>query len=232
MQYVILSLGQLVEPKMNLSLNAFAQILKEQGRWFAYTRTCLAYFLDLKYYHTLERFNKGLLDKHQFYEKICRQLNIRNLEEESVQECFWNSWKKMCELDEGGLDLLRNLNSLLVSIQNIDRELPIFIFVSNTNLVHHDHIIDDFFKKDDRQKLIDNSIWCLSYEVGTISHKELAQKAIANLEFRDGDVLISCHRRVDSSVVPEGSSVKFIQSGFTVNELNKALSDSYVSLKR
>jgi hypothetical protein len=232
MQYVILSLGQLVEPKLNLSLNAFAKLLKDQGRWFAYARTYAAYLLDLKYYHNIEKFNKGMLDKHVFYEKICWQLGIKNCDENSVKKSFWDSWEKMCELDDNALHLLRKLNSLLSSITNIGRELPRFIIISNTNFIHHDYIIDKFIQNKAHQALIGNAIWKLSYEAGTILHKDLLKKVFERLELRKDDVIISCHNRIDESLMPEGVKINFIKTTFTVSELNKALNDSHTSIRR
>lgn len=233
-KHVVFSLGQLVQPKTELTINALAALLRQQGYWFAKVRVQLAGLLDKFWYGTIDAYKSGRISDDVFLNKMCYQLNIIPL------DAFWPAWNKMCTLSAADISCSKII--LQFALQNVlphKRETNMII-VSSTNPAQYAYILEkwkDCINKDSQfaqlLKAAGANVGDLaeimkpyvttSFGHNTISNAQLARYALGS-KVEMGDVVISLHRSITREAMPQKVlNTSFVQMVFSEQKLQNNL---------
>lgn len=184
----IISLGQLIPPDPQKSIDAFAELVANQSGfpYFAKARVFFAWILDKLWYGTIDSYKKGNLEFGVFERRLCKQLGI-NYKSGAVLK----AWNAMCAIQKDTTEKIKELFDL-------QKELGfILVIITSSNAKHF-----ELLEKQISQLLDPNNLTPIttSFEKHTTSISELAQIAVQNTNYDQKTYnIISLHRDIRSS---------------------------------
>jgi hypothetical protein len=198
----ILSLGQLVQPKMGKTFKAFVdELMKEKKIYYctAFIRVGVAYLLDIFYYKTIESYKSNKIDTEKFRVEIKKQLGFTSLSNPQ----FDNAWNAMCVIDK---HVIKHIELLFNAARNNDFTVAL---PSITTKLHYDYIEKKLAATEGCRLDASNPNikTFLSYEYKTAKFSVLAKQAIESCgkDYQNLRVT-SLHNSVKS--LPSGLEVK------------------------
>jgi len=200
----LFSLGQLSNPNLYESKNAFSSLLQEKFDYFPWNQKLVAdiyisaaLLLDempLIGYGSIKKYKQGIIDTKNFKKAISVQLGMHIEDKE-----FEAAWNAMCRISP---QTSKKIIDILKWQANQDQH-PIFIIPSATNILHYKYIknqIDPILEHEGLGHLEDNKAIkiSLSYVAATLDLNELAQGDIREFD-QPGNSIVICHNGINKA---------------------------------
>lgn len=189
-EYVLLSLGQLVQSDFQKSIDAFTEVRREQNSLLAGLFVKIKLLIDTLFTHVIKNYKSGKLDDDTFLKKITSKLNLKD--QASSKEKVKTAWNAMTTISEPQIEEIRKLATLQ---QEHGTHL---IIVGHTNPLHHQHIMEQL-EKANIQLDPTRTTFSLSHEKKEHNFKKLAAAGIRDAGVTPQDTITSLHRTIKNN---------------------------------